>query len=326
VKALTTRRFLLAALMLVGVLGVAAPASAGSGGNNGGGGERELNIETENENRIVLNGTIEVLRGEEAENVFIVNGDAIIAGHVKGNVIALSGDIVVSGQVDENVIAINGQVRVLPTAEISGDVRSSDQPIVASGAQVDGNIEETNFLNVFDVIGAIFYIIWWIALTISLGLLGLLFLWLAPRGAEAAVNVARKRVGPSIGIGLAMFFLLPLVGFVILFTIIGAPLGFIALFAMAPLVALGYVTSAFFLGRLILKNANRFLAFLLGWGILRIAELFPVLGHLLSFAAIVYGLGALTIAAWRAAHGTTDPTAAPITKEPAPAKAAPTAD
>jgi hypothetical protein len=319
---MTLRRLVLVLVALAGVLVMAAPAGAGPTGDDG---DREINIETDNGNRIVLNGAIQVRRGEEAENVFIVNGDAVIAGHVTNNVIALNGDIVVSGRVDENVIAVNGRARVLPTAEIGGDVRSSDQPIVAGGAQVDGDIEETDFFNVFDVVGAIIYILWWIALTISLGVLGLLFLWLAPRAAESAVVVARTRVGPAIGMGLAMFFGLAIVGFILLFTIVGTPLGFLALFTLAILGALGYVTSAFFLGRLILRNGNRFLCFLLGWGILRVVELFPALGHLVSFAAIVYGIGALTVAGWRAAHGSSEPTerAQPATPTAAPTTTAP---
>ena len=43
-----------------------------------------------------------------------------------------------------------------------------------------------------------------------------------------------------------------------------------------------------------------FLAFLVGWGILRVLALIPVLGGLVWFAAVVFGLGALLVAIWRA--------------------------
>jgi hypothetical protein len=333
VNATHLRRVLLVTIALAGgVLLTAGPAGAGNSGNNdsndGGGNNRngDLSIETDSGRRIAINGQLSVAADEEVDDVVLINGDAFIAGHVTGNVVVFNGDISITGEVDDNVIALNGQARLAPTAVVGGDVRSSDDPIVARGARVDGNIEETNFANIFDVVGVIFYIVWWVALTISLGILGLLFLWLAPRAAEAAVTTARTRVGASIGIGLAMFFGLAIVGLFLLLTIIGAPLGFVGLFGLVPLVALGYVTSAFFLGRLILKDSNRFLAFLLGWGILRFVELFPVLGHLVSFAAIVYGIGALTVAAWRAAHGRQDPTAAPIVREPTPTAPAPPAD
>ena len=42
------------------------------------------------------------------------------------------------------------------------------------------------------------------------------------------------------------------------------------------------------------------LAFLVGWGILRVLALIPILGGLVWFAAVVFGLGALLVAIWRA--------------------------
>jgi hypothetical protein len=52
-------------------------------------------------------------------------------------------------------------------------------------------------------------------------------------------------------------------------------------------------------------------AFLAGWGILRVLALVPILGGLVSFAAMVFGLGALIVAIWRAR----------TTSHPAPATA-----
>jgi hypothetical protein len=309
---MSARRLLLALPLVVvaGLIATAGPALAG--------GDDKADVSDTSGNRIVVNGRVDVVRGDTVDNVVIFNGPAVIAGHVTENVIAFNGDIRVTGRVDDNVIAFNGQAFIAGTAEVGGDVRSSDDPVVARTARVDGNIEETNFANAFDVAGVIFYVVWWFALTVSLFVLGVLYLWLAPRAAEAAIAAGRTRVGASIGWGLLLLFGIPIVSLIILFTLVGAPLGFVGLFAMVPLVALGYVTSAFFLGRLILKESNRFLAFLLGWGILRIVELFPVLGHLVSLAAIVYGLGMLGIAAWRAARGTSAP---PAATTPAPATA-----
>jgi hypothetical protein len=42
------------------------------------------------------------------------------------------------------------------------------------------------------------------------------------------------------------------------------------------------------------------LAFLVGWGILGVLALIPILGGLVWFAAVVFGLGALLVAIWRA--------------------------
>jgi hypothetical protein len=40
-------------------------------------------------------------------------------------------------------------------------------------------------------------------------------------------------------------------------------------------------------------------AFLVGWAILRVVALVPILGGLVWFAAVVFGLGVLVVAIWR---------------------------
>ena len=63
----------------------------------------------------------------------------------------------------------------------------------------------------------------------------------------------------------------------------------------------GAARPAWILGRRILRTGTPWvLAFLLGWGILRLLALIPIVGGLIWFAAVVFGLGALTVTIWRA--------------------------
>jgi hypothetical protein len=141
----------------------------------------------------------------------------------------------------------------------------------------------------------------WLAITVSALLLGVLLLWIFPRAAAAVYEVAESRVGAAIGFGLLAFFAIPIVGVILLVTLLGLPLGVLLLLALAPLYALGYTASAWALGRRILgAPANRFLAFLAGLAILRVVSLVPILGGLIWFAATVFGLGLILLAASRA--------------------------
>jgi len=54
---------------------------------------------------------------------------------------------------------------------------------------------------------------------------------------------------------------------------------------------------------LIKEPRRAVLAFCAGLLILRVIDLVPVIGNLVTFAATVFGLGALTVAGWRAARG-----------------------
>jgi hypothetical protein len=78
-------------------------------------------------------------------------------------------------------------------------------------------------------------------------------------------------------------------------------LGLGVLAALGLIYALGYGASAWIVGRRILREPTAWIvAFLVGWGILRLVALVPILGGLVWFAAVVFGLGALVVATWRA--------------------------
>src|SRR6266545_235426 len=86
-------------------------------------------------------------------------------------------------------------------------------------------------------------------------------------------------IGSSIGWGLLVFFGLPILAILALVTVVGIPLGLGVLAALGLIYALGYSASAWIVGRRILREPTAWiLAFLVGWGILRVLALVPVLG------------------------------------------------
>jgi hypothetical protein len=96
------------------------------------------------------------------------------------------------------------------------------------------------------------------------------------------------------------FILIPVLGFVVLFTVVGVPLGVGLLLAVLPLYGLAYTASAFVVGRLILGKAARILAFVVGLLILRALAFIPFAGALVWLLATILGLGALLATALRA--------------------------
>jgi len=264
---------------------------------------------------VVLTGRVRVAEGERTDAVVILDGPAEIAGRVEGPVIAANGDIRVTGTVDEDVVAFNGRAIIEDGARIGGGVVSSREPRVAQGATVEDDVERVNFTNFFNALGWVLWIVWWLAVTISTLVLGLLLVALFPRATEATVRAGRTRPGPCIGWGLVLEVALPILAIALFFTVLGIPLGLVGLAAMVPLSAVGFVAGALVLGRWIIKEPRGLvLAFVVGWAILRVVDLIPALGNLATFAATVYGVGALAVAAWRAAHaGTPARAAAPVT-------------
>jgi hypothetical protein len=107
------------------------------------------------------------------------------------------------------------------------------------------------------------------------------------------------------------------VAIIAMVTLVGLPLGLGLLLALGLIYGIGYTTGAWLLGRRVASRASPVPAFLAGWGILRVLALVPILGGLVGFVAVVFGLGALAVAGWRArSPAAAEPPAAP---PPAPA-------
>ena len=143
--------------------------------------------------------------------------------------------------------------------------------------------------------------------------LGMALLVLAARGLDAiSIRALRERLGPTIGFGLLVFFALPVVAVLLFVTIVGIPLGLFLLLALAFIYSIGYVIGALALGRLVVKPpASRYLAFLAGWGALRLLALIPFLGGVAWFVATVIGLGTIWVGARARRTGEVTPASVP---------------
>jgi hypothetical protein len=299
--------FVLIVALAAPALLVAGPAAAALGGTQ---------PRDEDDTQVVVTGRVVVAEQETVGDVVILNGDARINGSVDGNVFALNGDVTVRGSVSDDVIAMNGRVVAAGGASIGGDVTSRESARISPGATVDGDVKSVSRRFALGQIGVVAVLLIWLAVGVSTLVFGLLLLLIAPRAADEFADAGRTAVGASIGLGIAAAVGLPLVGLILLASVVGLPLGAVVLLTLGFLYMFGYVASAYFLGRVILTPRNRFLAYLVGWAILTVASLIPVLNVLVLIAATVYGLGMIVVATFRARSGP---------REPAPADTASTA-
>ena len=250
--------------------------------------------------RIVVVGDVLVDRGETTKDVVVADGNVTVRGTVDGDLVVADGDVAVRGNVTGNVVTFAGTATLGRRAHVDGDVLYGDKkPNVAPGAQVGGEIKKVKGEDISGGALALQFGIW-LAVTISVLILGLILLALFPKAADAVARTAKARTGRAALIGLLTFFLIPIVGVIALITIVGLPLGAGLLLAMLPLYGLAYTTSAFIVGRLVSKQGARIIAFIVGLAILRVLALVPFLGGLVWFLATILGLGALMVAAQRA--------------------------
>jgi hypothetical protein len=232
--------------------------------------------------------------------VFVVHGNARVTGVVTGSVFVLDGDAIVSGRVDDDVIVVSGRATIEGEGVVGGDVRSSERPRVAPGAQVDGDVEKTDFVAWFTFAGWVVLILWWIAVTLTLLVVGLALVLLFPRAAAAVTATGRGSFGLSVGWGAILGIAVPVLVGVLLASVIALPLGFMIGLALVVAFPLGYVTTALVLGRVIASGVHDVVAFLIGFAILRAVALVPGVGWIVGFLAAAFGIGVLGVTAWRA--------------------------
>jgi cytoskeletal protein CcmA (bactofilin family) len=332
------RRYVLVAFALILGANVVLASPAEAGRRQSSEDDRRITVTgdiTVSENQLV-NGPVVSFDGDVLVDgtvdggVFVGNGNAEINGRVTGRVFVAHGNVLITGRVGDDVTAADGRVTVRSGARVLGDVVSRQQANVAPGT-VSGDVKKLNLRNLFTSFLIVFLIGLWIAVTVSVAILGLVFLLVFPRAADAAVEAGR-RFWPSVGWGALVGIVGPILAVAVLFTVIGLPLGFGMLSGLNVLAPLGYVAASLVFGRLMVKGTStgaRIGAFFAGFGILRGVALIPGIGFIVWFLVSIYGIGALTIAAWRAGHGseTSRPPASPPDEEaPPPGDEAPPAD
>src|SRR5215216_3132725 len=283
-EAIGMRRSMIVGLLILALLAVATPAWAQDAQGP--------------EAFVVLSGRADVPQDQAVGDLVVFHGSATVDGTVDGSLTAFDAPVTISGRVNGDVVAFNGRV-VRSGAVVTGDVVSQNAPVVASGATIGGETRRVQTNLNWEGFGWVGRLAWWLAVSVSTLVVGLLLLWLVGRGAAWILEAGRTQIGTAIGWGLLVFFGLPILAVIALVTLVGIPLGLGILAALGLLYALGYSAAAWILGRSLLRPPTAWVvAFLVGWGILRVVALIPILGGLVWFAAVVFGLGALVVAIW----------------------------
>jgi hypothetical protein len=281
-------------LVLIAVAPLALPAAAAArtSGEDG-------------DSVLVISGDVTIPRNEVVDDVFVIDGDVVLAGRAEGDVVLVSGDALVSGKIGGDLVTFGGSARLLPRAFVGGDVSYGDErPVVSDDARVVGDVTNAEWPDSLDLLPFVGAFVLWLAVGISAALLGCLLILIAPRAADALRERSRERIGPVIAIGVAIAICLPIAAVIAAITLVGLPLAIGILLALLPLGAVAYVVAAWVLGARILDpGRSRFLSFLVGLAILRALALIPLLGLLVGLAAAVFGLGLIGAAIGAAREG-----------------------
>jgi hypothetical protein len=141
---------------------------------------------------------------------------------------------------------------------------------------------------------------------IGLAALGILLVLAFPRAAATTAATVQVQWAASLGLGFALLVGIPVLALVVFglgLVVGGWWIGLMLLSLYAGLAVIGYLAFAEWLGltslRLSKAPARPVWALLLGLLILGLATIIPVLGALVVFGAIVFGIGAVALTGWQ---------------------------
>ncbi len=256
-------------------------------------------------------------------------GNARIDGLIEGIIKGGGGGVTISGEVRGNVDLKVENLTILPTANIQGDLvyTSEEEADIQSGARIGGatthNLPEVKESRARDFPFVLFSGIGGKVIGFLMAFIaGLVIILLVPGRLKSIADSIRTRPGPSAGWGALALFVTPIAAVIVCITIIGIPVGLIALALWGIAFYLAQIPVGLFIGRWIIghfrnveSKALMIGALALGLVILKLLGLIPhlvglfsgVVGFVLVWLSIVvavalFGMGAVVVSIrkWRA--------------------------
>ncbi len=245
-------------------------------------------------------GSVDV-DGDIGRDVLGLAASAAIDGAVGRDVLGRYFSLDVGAAVDRDVEVTVNRISIDEAAVVGGDVvyQAEREVAVATGADVAGQLIQipttmpffaTVVLRVALILGFLGYLVG-----------GVVVLWLFRRTGGDAVSIAAASPWQALGVGAVAIVGVPLLLIVLAVTLVGIPLAVALLFVMMLGLLFGTVPLVAAVGVRLLGGRGGvlagFLAAAVAWRL--VAYFVPLLGSAFFIAALVWGVGAWLISAWR---------------------------
>ena len=236
-----------------------------------------------------------------AGDVKAAAGELKVDGAINGSLHAAGGNVVINGPIAGDASIAAGRLELGPEARIMGKLDFRGEELQRDpAAQVVGGVEQKHPHSHWGehTAGERFMHGWfW---TAGLMVLAALIAAALPGASNRMANELRDRLGTTVLLGLVALTTIPVTAVLLMITIIGIPIGVIAILGYVLLLLVGYVWLAVIAGGILLDRVKPEVAALAGWraGVAVLAMLViallvrvPYVGGLAHLAAIVVGVG-----------------------------------
>lgn len=244
--------------------------------------------------------------GNVGWDLFMAGANAGIDGQIGRGFYGAVANADISGKINEGVKLKMGEdqgskdyqaLKINESAEINGDLNysSKNEAKIMEGANISGNInftkpEEKKFNPIAHGYKFLFSV--FSALVIGLVLISL---WKKP--IIEITNKMQSNTAATIGWGIIIFFITPIISILLLFTIIGIPLALIIFVIWLIFLYFGKIFAGILIGQTLMKkllpkkNDSLIWSMIIGVVVAWLIFSIPLIGWALSLAAVWWGMG-----------------------------------
>lgn len=237
-------------------------------------------------------------------DVFIGSGTVLAKGQIQGKLYAGCANLVIDGKIDKGFVVNSGKITLESNAKIDGDIKytANEEMIIKGGAVTKGQISKKiidqtkeaqkkkgigNFAN--QATGKFLSLI-------STLVVGIILLLLFPQFTDKVSNTLKEKLWPSLGWGLLVLIVVPIVMLISTLLLVGFPLAMILFGLYWLFIYLAKIFVGLCLGKYISKEKwNPIWSMSLGVLILIIISLIPIIGGLANLVILLVGLGSAVI-------------------------------
>jgi cytoskeletal protein CcmA (bactofilin family) len=245
--------------------------------------------------------------GRVGRDAIVGATNTTISGQIGRDLQAGSANVKIDGGIGGNVRASVERLQLTDRATVGGSLKytSKNEAQIANTSSVKGPIERTTPENGRAplVTGPAALVLEWLKGLIGLLILGILVVFFFPGFARRAGEALVHSPWLTLAIGAIVLIGLPILS--VVFFAVGALIGgwwigFVILALFVVVLALSIPVAAVGVGGALLRVARRpvpvWLALMIGLVALLLVALIPILGGLVIFCALLFGMGATTIA------------------------------
>jgi len=245
--------------------------------------------------------------GKVGGGITMFGGTLAIDGHLNRDILFFGEEINVNGSVGGGIREKGNMLIVGPNARVDGPVKfEGNKPAeIAPGAKLASPVEFKQMERKRDYRESNYYV-WRVIWTAAFILFGMVLFLLAPGFARETISSA-ERYGAPIGLGILVFFGVPLAAIIACITVVGLPLGVLTLAFWMLMLCCAEIVVGAVIGNLILGRATDTWGMIgrmaLGFVIVRIVYTplaqVHVLGLLAALGIWMWGMGAISLALYQ---------------------------